>query len=93
MYNGYMDFPFVCSVCHETNMVDLDNLETRQVDRVLRARGYTCTCGSWYPLFVTNSLLDQALLKLERRRIDRKYPYHFSKALRHALDIRERTGI
>jgi hypothetical protein len=88
-----MDFPFVCSACGEINVVDLNNLETRPIDKISAAKGFTCKCGAWYPLLVTNRLLDDTFAKLKRRKVDRDYQHHFAKALRRVIDIRERAGM
>jgi len=59
-----MEIPWLCSSCRHENMVDLEHLQERTVNRVMTAEGFTCeNCGMWEAI----SYRTTSLLEMERR--------------------------
>ena len=75
-------------------MVDMDNLESDPVDKVVTRLGTRCTnCDAWVTISYTTRLLEDALDKLTKRSPNSAgYHYHFAKALKKCEGVQERYG-
>ena len=94
-YNTDMStLPVMCPSCLKEVMVEMENLETKPIDKVVSRLGVTCTsCDEWVTLSYTTRLLEDALKKLESRPTSgASYHYHFAKALKKCEGIQERYG-
>jgi hypothetical protein len=78
--------------CNQESVIDLDNLESRPLDKLMTVHGFRCGfCGGWEAVkFETISLRDAftALLKISVTRRD--YLFHFARALRKAEGVQKR---
>jgi len=94
-YNTNMStLPVLCPSCLEEIMVDMDNLETRPIDKVASRVGTRCTnCDTWITISYTTRLLEDALKKLMNRSPQSAgYHYHFAKVLKKCEGVQERYG-
>lgn len=73
-------------------MVDLERPERRNLNRMTWEYGFWCRCGEWISLLTSNLLADNEIQNLQKRKIDRKYPYRFSKLLRRMTRLRGQTN-
>lgn len=76
-------------------MVDIDHLEARAVNEVLRQKGFVCEkCGAWEAVLYTNASLDEALRKLVRYPPgSRTFQYLFAKIMKRAKRIQDRGEV
>jgi C4-type Zn-finger protein len=93
-YNITMsELPFTCPACNKENMVDMENLDGKPVNKIVTELGFMCECGTWVRLSYTTRSLDDALIKLEKKSPGSAgYHYHFAKALRKAEGVQEKYG-
>jgi len=94
-YNTNMSMlPVSCPLCGEENMVDMNNLEERMIDKVASRIGTRCIeCGAWINLSYTTRLLEDALRKLSSRSPNSAgYQYHFAKTLKKCEGVQEKYG-
>lgn len=73
-------------------MVNLEQPEKRNLTKLAWEYGFTCRCGEWITLLVSNKLADDEIRKLQKRKIDKSYRYHFSKLLRRMIKLRGQNG-
>lgn len=87
-----MELPLNCRSCGKENIVEIDNLESRPLDKIITAKGYVCTnCSRWEAVIFTTSSFEDAMRKLKSYApSSKKYPFLFAKALRKAKGLWER---
>jgi hypothetical protein len=87
-----MELPLNCQSCGKENIVDLEKLESRPLDKIVTAKGYTCVnCSRWEAVIFTTSSLEEAMRKLQTYPPSHsKYQFLFAKAFRKARGLRER---
>lgn len=87
-----MDIPWNCSVCGYENMVDLENLVQRPLDKIVTAQGYICrNCGTWEAILHRTASLDEAERKLARYQPGQtQFEFHFRKLVRKLQGLNER---
>jgi hypothetical protein len=75
-------------------MVDVERMESRPVSKILKVEGFTCgTCGGWNPVFYVTTSLQEQMRKLEHTpATHRNFAYYFSKTLRKAAGVQERSN-
>lgn len=89
-----MSLPIRCSACSSVNFIDLEHLQKSPLNKLSWEYGFSCSkCGKWTGFFVSNPLIDEALLKLARRKADKKFRFHLGKTLRRIVSLREQAGI
>jgi hypothetical protein len=88
-----MEFPWRCRVCGYENLVNLDNLSKRPIDKIVTAEGFACgKCGHWEAIFHSTPSLEEAMRKLMRLSPEKTgYRFHFLKTLKKAIGINERA--
>lgn len=91
-YNGFMEFPWRCGGCNLESMVDLDDLLTWPVDKVISAEGFECEfCGTMEAVqFMTVSLRDKMRKLLRYPSEHKKFPFLFAKTLKKAEGVNQR---
>ena len=90
------EVPIRCQEGH-IDMVDLQSLAIRSVDKVLSVEGYVCsTCERWEPVFYTTVSLQNKMALLEKTPIGSRFTKRFGKVLRKAenlqVNARKRDG-
>ncbi len=90
------EVPIRCQEGH-VNMVDLQSLTIRSVDKVLSVEGYECSiCERWEPVFYTTVSLQIKMALLEKTPIGPRFTKRFGKALKKAenlqVNARKRDG-
>lgn len=80
------EIPWRCSTCGHEQMVDLERLSKRPIDKIVTARGFVCgKCGSWEAISFTNSSLEEIMRKLTRYSPDqRQFRHLLLKAFKRA---------
>lgn len=94
-YNTVMStLPVLCPSCHEEIMVDMNNLESKPMDKIASRLGAKCTnCDTWVTVTYTTRSLEDALKKLSHRSENSAgYHYHFAKALKKCEGVQEKYG-
>ena len=94
-YNvGMSELPISCNSCNNVNMVDMETLDKKPVDKIASALGLHCSrCGAWITVHYTTASLEEAKEKLMRRSTaSMKFPYHFGRVMKKAEAIQERYG-
>jgi len=88
------ELPITCPTCNEENMVDMENLNGRPVDKLVSELGFNCIkCDQWVRVSYMTRLLDTALEKLVNKSPNScGYHFHFAKTLRKAEGVQERYG-
>lgn len=91
-YNGAMEIPWRCGGCGRESMVDLDNLLTWPVDKVISAEGFRCAfCEAIVVVgYMTTSLKDNMCKLLRYPPEHKKFLFKFKKALKKAEGVNER---
>lgn len=87
-----MDIPWLCGVCHMENMVDLDHLLERTVDKLITAEGFVCeSCGMWEAISYRTLSLQEMERKLSRYRPEQQqFQFLFAKLVRKQIGLNER---
>ena len=82
-----MQFPLTCPSCRHLQMVDVETLTEKSVDKIRTSRGYECeNCGQFNALYYVTISLRESFEKLKRRRITHPdFHFHFAKTLKKAL--------
>jgi hypothetical protein len=90
-----MELPDVCPSCHQTNMVDWENMEKRLISKIYTVYGYSCPkCGKWKPSFYTTRQLEENIRRLMRMSPNHpSFQYHLIKAAKRAEEIQRRGRI
>ncbi|MFA6198724.1 MAG: hypothetical protein WC734_06285 [Patescibacteria group bacterium] len=88
------ELPFPCPACNEENMVDMENLDGKPVNKIVTELGFNCTkCDTWVRVLYTTWSLDTALIKLAKKSPESAgYHYHFARTLRKAEGVQEKYG-
>lgn len=59
--------PWRCDSCEKENLIDLLDLQSRAVDKIVTGRGFTCEkCGKWVEISYSSTSLKEAEKKLSR---------------------------
>lgn len=94
-YNiGMSELPILCPSCNEENMADMENLETRPINKLVSEMGFNCIkCSKWVRVTFMTRLLDTAMNKLASKSPESSgYHFHFAKTLKKAEGVQERYG-
>jgi len=83
--------PWRCRGCGKERMIDLDNLLTWPVDKVISADGFLCECGKKEAVcFMTVSLKDKMRKLLRYPPWHAKFTFLFGKVLKKANGVNRR---
>lgn len=86
------EIPWRCSTCGHEQMVDLECLSRRPIDKIVTARGFVCgKCSSWEAISYSNSSLEEIMRKLKRYSPEQpQYQRLLAKAIRKAEALQTR---
>ena len=93
-YNITMsELPFTCPTCNKENMVDMESLDGKPINKIVTELGFMCECGTWIRVSYTTRSLEDALNKLEKKSPGSAgYHFHFARTLRKAEGVQEKYG-
>ena len=88
------ELPILCDSCGHENMVDMDNMDGRPIDKIVTAVGFVCSeCEKWTTVYRTTLSLDTAMIKLANKSPESfGYHFHFAKTLKKAEGVQEKYG-
>jgi hypothetical protein len=94
-YNITMsELPVSCPSCNNENMVDMENLDGKPINKIVTELGFMCIkCDTWVRVSYTTRLLDDALIKLAKKSPESAgYHFHFARTLKKAEGVQEKYG-
>jgi len=90
---GDMEMPWGCRACGHENMVDLENLSSWPLDKIVTIQGFECEkCKHREAVFYTTISLEETMRKLMRYPPGHpQFRFRFYGVLRKARGIHERA--
>jgi hypothetical protein len=87
-----MELPWRCVTCNQENMIDLEKLAERPLDRLVSVREFRCEkCGMWQAVcFRTVSLMEQIRKLMRYPPQHPKFGFLFARVLRKAGGVNQR---
>lgn len=86
-----IEFPWKCRKCGAETMININDLESRPLSKIVMEQGYKCKCGAWEAVSRTSLSLEEAMSKLMRYSPGHpKFEYHFLALVRKATGMMEK---